>query len=146
MPMSMLELIKVVRERTGIGPLLAREALRQCGGDVERAVCYAEQHRKGPKKSDLSAGVLVADTHQGRIAAIVEGRCGTGFVGRTDEFLALCRERLLQALGGPGEGPLEEQDSIRDPSRKISELIDECARKVGEQIAVTRYVRWTLDG
>jgi len=141
---SMLELIKLVRERTGVGPLLARDALRQCGGDVEQAVRYAEQHRKGPKESDLSAGVLVADTHQGRIAAIVEVRCGTDLVARTDEFRALCRELLLQALGGPGEGPLEQQDYIRDPSRKISALIDECARKVGEKIAVTRYVRWTL--
>jgi translation elongation factor EF-Ts len=122
----------------------ARKALQECGNDVDAAVGYALEHRKGPKDSELAAGAIEAGTHQGRIGALVEVRCGTDFVARTDEFRALCRELLLQALGGPGEGPLEEQDWIRDPSCKVAHLIDDCARQVGERIAVTRYVRWTL--
>jgi elongation factor Ts len=92
----------------------------------------------------LKAGVLVADTHQGRIGALVEVRCQTDFTTRTDEFRRLCRELVLQAIGGPGEGLLEEQDYIRDPSRKVQSLIDECAALVGEPIRVARYVRWAL--
>jgi elongation factor Ts len=92
----------------------------------------------------LNAGLIVADTHQGRIGALVEVRCQTDFAARTDEFRRLCRELVLQAIGGPGEGALEEQDYIRDPSRKVSALIDECAAQVGEQIHVARYVRWAL--
>jgi elongation factor Ts len=142
--MKLIELIKAVRERTGVGPMDAREALTRCGNDVELAVRYAQDNRKGPKANDLAAGLIEAGTHQGRIGALVEVRCGTDFVARTDEFRALCRELLLQALGGGGEGPLEEQDHVRDPSRKVAELIDECARKVGEKIRVVRYERWTL--
>src|SRR5262245_1145238 len=142
--MQLIELIKIVRERTGVGPMDARKALTECGHDVERAVRYALDNRKGPKENELKAGLIEAGTHQGRIGALVEVRCGTDFVARTDEFRALCRELLLQALGGSGEGPLEDQDYVRDPSRKVSQLIDECARRVGETIRVIRYERWTL--
>jgi elongation factor Ts len=140
----LLESIKLVRERTGVGPMDARKALAECGNDVEAAVRYALEHRKGPKDAELAAGVIVAGTHQGRIGALVEVRCATDFVARTDEFRALCQELLLQALGGPGIGELHEQPYVRDPSLEVARLIDGVARKVGERIAVTRYVRWTL--
>jgi len=142
--MQTLELIKIVRQRTGVGPMDARKALAECGNDVERAVRYALDNRKGPKDNDLAAGRIETGNHQGRIAALVEVRCGTDFVARTDEFRALCRELVVQVLGGSGEGPLDDQDDVRDPSRKVGQIIDECARKVGETIRVTRYQRWTL--
>jgi elongation factor Ts len=97
-----------------------------------------------PTRNELATGVIVADTHQGRIGAMVEVRCRTDFAARTDEFRALCRELVLQAIGGPGEGALEEQDYIRDPSRTVAALIDDCARQLGEPIQVARYVRWTV--
>jgi elongation factor Ts len=95
-------------------------------------------------QTELATGVIVADTHRDRIGALVEVRCDTDFAARTDEFRALCRELVLQAIGGPGEGPLEEQDYIRDPSRKVASLIEECARQIGERIQGARYVRWTV--
>jgi elongation factor Ts len=144
MTQTRTELVKLLREKTGAGLVLIREALEACGCDLARAERYIHEHREDPNPGELAAGVIVADTHQGRIGALVEVRCGTDFVARTEEFRALCRELVLQAIGGPGEGPLEEQDYIRDPSRKVRSLIDECARKVGEQIQVTRYVRWTV--
>jgi elongation factor Ts len=137
------ELLRQLREKTGASLLLIREALQACDCDLARAEQYIHEHRRDPKPGELAHGVIVADTHQGRIG-VLEVRCGTDFVARTDEFRALCRELVLQAIGGPGEGPLDEQDYIRDPSRKVAALIDECARKVGEQIRVERYVRWTV--
>jgi elongation factor Ts len=142
--MTMLELIKIVRERTGVGPMEARRALQMCANDIESAVCFARENRKMAKENELAAGLIVTHTHNGRIGAMVEVRCGTDFVTRTDEFQALCHELVLQVIGGPGEGALDEQDYIRDPARKVAEVIDECARLVGEKIVVTRYVRWTL--
>ena len=90
------------------------------------------------------AGLIVADTHQGRIGAMVEVGCGTDFTVRTEEFRSLCRELLLQALAGVSELPLEEQDYVRDPSRKVADLIAECSRAVGEPITVRRSVRWEI--
>jgi elongation factor Ts len=144
MTLSRIERVKVLRERTGASLLLIREALDHCACDLAAAERYIAEHQKAPKETELATGVIVADTHQGRIGALVEVRCGTDFVARTDEFRALCRELVLQALGGSGEGPLEDQDYIRDPSRKVASLISACAGKVGEPIRVARYVRWTL--
>jgi translation elongation factor EF-Ts len=86
----------------------------------------------------------VTGTHQGRIGAMVEVRCGTDFTTRTEEFQALCRELVIQVLGGPGEGPLADQPDVRDPSRTVGDLIAEVARQVREEITVARYVRWVL--
>jgi elongation factor Ts len=90
------------------------------------------------------AGLIVAKTHQGRIGAMLELRCDTDFAVRTDEFQHLAAELLLQVLAGVSDAPLHEQDYVRDPSRKVSDLIAECACQVGEQITVRRSLRWEL--
>lgn len=141
---SRTQRIHELRQRTGADLPLIRRAVELFPDDLAAAEAHVRDHRKGPKDHSAAAGLIVADTHQGRIGAMVEVRCGTDFVARTDEFRALCRELWLQVVGGPGEGLLEEQDSVRDPRRKVRDLIDDCARKVGETITVRRYARWEL--
>jgi hypothetical protein len=51
---------------------------------------------------------------------------------------------VLQAIGGPGEGPLAEQPDVRDPSRTVADLIADVAQQLREEITVARYVRWAL--
>lgn len=140
------ELIRAVMKGASVGPMIARQALAERDNDVARAIARAQELRPRPnsKPDELGHGRIEAGTHNNRIGALVEVRCGTDFVARTEEFRALCRELLLQALGGSGEGPLEGQDYVRDGSRKVGQLIDECARKVGETIRVMRYERWTM--
>src|SRR5262245_33474296 len=89
-------------------------------------------------------GLIATGTHNGRIGAMVEVRCGTDFAARTEEFRNLCKELVLQVLGGPGEGPLAEQADIRDPSRTVGDLVSACAQSLGENITIARYVRWEL--
>jgi elongation factor Ts len=139
-----LRQIKVLRERTGADVLRIREALAAFDGDLARAEAHLAATGRSIKDGGQGAGLIVADTHQGRIGAMLEVRCGTDFVARTDEFRALCKELLLQVIGCGVETPLEQQDYVRHPQCKVADLIDECARKVGEQITVRRAVRWEL--
>jgi elongation factor Ts len=137
-------LIKELREKTKASVTLIREALAAAGEDVTRAEEYIRRHARKVRDGGQWAGLIVAGTHRGRIGALVEVRCGTDFVAKTDEFGRLCRELLLQVLAGVSDLPLEEQDYVRDPSQKVGELVAECARKVGEQITVRRSLRWEL--
>ena len=92
MTLTRTENVKLLREKTGAALLLIREALEKCGGDPARAELYIAQHRKGAEgRRELGTGVIVADTHQGRIGARWSRcACGTDFVARTDEFRAPC--------------------------------------------------------
>lgn len=137
-----IALIRELRQRTQAGLNLIREALHASNDDLAAAEKYVRERWKPPRARETGAGLIVTGTHQGRIGAMLEVRCGTDFVTRTDEFQTLCRELVLQVLAGCGEEPFEEQDHVRDPSRKVRDLIDECARKVGETIVVARHVRW----
>jgi len=40
---------------------------------------------------------------------------------------------------------LLKQEYIRDPSKKVSDLIKEAILKFGESIKIKRFVRWSLD-
>jgi elongation factor Ts len=128
--------IRELRERTGAGIGLIQEALDATDNDLGKAEAYIAAHPR--------AGLIWAETHQGRIGALVEVRCDTDFVARTEEFRALCRELALQVIGGPTEVPLMEQPHIRDAARTVADLVAACARNVGETITVRRYVRYEL--
>lgn len=89
-----MEMIKELREATGVGILDCKEALKISDGDFDKAVEYlrekgiaAAAKRAGRTASD---GVIAAYVHHGsRIAAMVELNCETDFVARTDGFQTL---------------------------------------------------------
>ncbi|HXF82995.1 MAG TPA: translation elongation factor Ts [bacterium] len=93
--------IKALRARTGAGIVDCRNALRQSGGDVERAVeiLKAKGLATAQKKASRVAaqGLIEAYIHTGgKVGAIVEVNCETDFVARTDEFQKLARDLAMQ--------------------------------------------------
>jgi elongation factor Ts len=108
-------------------------------------------HRAGPQ------GIVATYIHSGgRIGAVVELRCETDFVARTDEFRALGREIAMQiaamnpstvgSMDTPGRDSdtLLDQEYIRDPGKTIRDLIKETIDKVRESIWVVRFVRFEV--
>jgi elongation factor Ts len=90
-------LIKELRELTGAGMMEIHAALKEAGGDKNKAVDLLR--KKGAlklgKKADRVAkeGVVEAYIHPGsRVGVLVEINCETDFVARTDAFKALARD------------------------------------------------------
>jgi len=85
------ELVKTLRERTGIGMMDCKKALQQTGGDLEKAIDYlrkqgmaAVEKRAGRQASE---GLVTSYIHPGnRLGVLVEANCETDFVARTDDF------------------------------------------------------------
>ncbi len=95
------EQIKELRARTGAGVVDCRNALRQSGGDLERAVeiLRAKGLATAEKKAGRAAteGLIEAYIHTGgKVGAMVEVNCETDFVARTDEFRRLARDLAMQ--------------------------------------------------
>jgi len=95
------ELIKELRQKTGSGVLACREALKECGGDLEKAAILLRERglATAAKRADRETrnGVLDLYNHgEGRVGVMVEVNCETDFVARTEVFRNLAHEVALQ--------------------------------------------------
>lgn len=94
------ELVKQLRDRTGISVMQCRKALEESEGDIEKAEVLLRKRSAGAaeKKSDreLGAGAIGSYLHGTEIGAMVLLSCETDFVARNDEFPQLAREIAMQ--------------------------------------------------
>src|SRR3990167_11414006 len=127
-----IEDIKKLREKMGAGVSDCRQAREEWGGDMKKSEEWLRQKgmEKAAKKADreVKAGAVFSYVHHtGRLGSMVALACETDFVAKTDDFQKLGRELALQVASTQPESVevLLEQEYIRDPSKKISELIKE---------------------
>lgn len=106
--------IQRLRQMTGAGILDCRRALTEAGGDLEEAVRLLRLWGlAGAAKRDEreAAEGAVAAVRSGDAAAVVELRCETDFVAKSDDFVALCDElaALVAAKGEDAVGELSDE-------------------------------------
>ncbi|PJF44306.1 MAG: elongation factor Ts [Phototrophicales bacterium] len=94
------QMIKELRERTGVGPLDCKKALEQFDGDMDAAAKFLREKglAKADKKASRVAKEGIIQTYQhfnGRIAVIVEVNCETDFVAKTEAFQEFARDLAL---------------------------------------------------
>ena len=158
--------IKALRELTGAGIMDSKRALEEAGGDIERAqdILREKGIASAAKKSDRETeqGIIESYIHSGRrIGAMVEANCETDFVARTEDFKALAHDIAMQVAAmnprfideseipdgddvNPQESCLLQQPFIKDPGMTIDELIKELIGKLGENIRIRRFSRFSL--
>lgn len=95
------QMVKELREKTGLGIMDCKQALAETGGDMEKAIEFLR--KKGLKVAskragrETSQGIVDAYIHMGgRIGVLIELNCETDFVARTDEFKRLARDFAMQ--------------------------------------------------
>ncbi len=94
-------LVKELRERTGAGLMDCKAALKESGGDIEKALEYlrikglAHAQRKATRAT--KEGAVISYIHPGsRLGVLVEVSCETDFVARTDVFQTFVRDIAMQ--------------------------------------------------
>jgi elongation factor Ts len=95
------ELVKKLREKTGVGLMDCKDALKQSAGDMEKAIEYLRE--KGLAKLQkrmgklASEGLVASYIHTGgKIGAMVEVNCETDFVANTKEFQDFVKDIAMQ--------------------------------------------------
>lgn len=159
-------MIRDLRDKTGAGIMDAKRALEQAAGDSAKAEEFLREKglASAAKRSGRTAteGAIESYIHSGgRIGAMVQINCETDFVARTDDFKGLARNLAMQvAAMSPkyvdrtsvpdnagevmDEELLMEQDYIREPGTKISDLVTQLSASTGENIIVSRFARFEL--
>jgi elongation factor Ts len=91
------DLVKKLREKTGVGMMACKEALREAGGDIEKAIEILR--KKGQAKAVKHAGrtakegIVASYVHLGgKIGVLVEVSCETDFAAKSKDFKELVKD------------------------------------------------------
>ena len=145
-----LDLLKKLREETKAGVSDCRQALEDANGDFAKAKKLIMERglEKAAKKEgkETSQGIIESYVHGGRVGVLVELRCETDFVARTDDFKHLAHEVALQvaSMNPKNVKELLASPYIRDAGVTIEALIKQTIAKVGENITVAKFTRIEL--
>ncbi len=145
------EQVKKLRKDTQAPVMEVKHALEESGGDEEKAkkllLEKALVRAKEKGEREAGEGMVFSYVHSGgTVGALVDLRCETDFVARTETFQKLGKELCLQvsSMNPKDVKELLEQEYIRDPSKKIADLVGETAGTVGENVRVERFTRYEI--
>ena len=141
------DIIKQLRETTGVSVMQCKKALEEARGDLVAAEAILKE-RSGAaafKKADreLGAGIIASYVHDRAVGAIVELSCETDFVAKNPAFEVLARELAMQvaAMAPADVEALGAQAFIKDDSKTIRELLNEATQRFGERVEVSAFSR-----
>jgi elongation factor Ts len=129
--------VQALRQSTGAGMMDAKRALEATSGDMEAARRWLREQglagaaKRADREATQGAVALAAD---GGAAAIVELRCETDFVAKSDDFVSLVDE-LASLVAAKGE------DAVSEHTHAIEDL----RTKLKENISVGQVVRFVLE-
>lgn len=134
------KVVKQLRDETGAGMMDCKKALKEVGGDMEKAKEWLRQKgiATAGKKSDRVAaeGLIGTYIHTGgRIGVLVEVNCETDFVARNEAFQALVRDIAMQIAACPNVDYISVEDIPADIVAKEKEIEmgrDDLAKKPAE--------------
>jgi len=149
--MTNISLLKQLREETDVSFSLCKKALEESKDNLDAAkkllTQWGAEKVKDKSQRKTSQGAIFSYVHHNKqIAALVEILCESDFVASNANFQNLGREIAMQiaSLNPQKVEQLLSQEYIRDPKKKIEDLIKDAVLKFGENIKISRFMRWEL--
>lgn len=146
MAKPIIELIKVLRERTGAGMMDCKKALKETDCDIEKACDWLRE--KGIAKAAKKASRIAAEgltfvkaCDKCGKAIIIEVNCETDFVAKSDAFKTLVEE-VAHLIMQNDIKTVEEAKA--HPA--IAELFTNATVKIGEKLDLRRFEIVALNG
>lgn len=126
------EMVKELRDQTGISVMQCKKALEEAGGSMEKAMVILRKISSGmgAKKGDrtFKAGTIQAYIHaNGTVGTMVELNCETDFVANNDEFKALARDIAMHVTATNPK--FVRKEDITDADRKVATEVFEAEVK-----------------
>jgi len=142
------EQVKKLRDQTGAGMMECKNALSEANGDFEeantilrkRGLASAAKKAGRVAKEGLVGHDVSADHTRG---TLVEVNCESDFVARTDDFQQLIQDVLAEI---EKKGDAADAAWLADPAGPVRMRVAEVIGKLGENMAVPRFVRYAGQG
>ena len=164
--MITIDQIKQLREETGVSPIEIKKALEQAAGNVKKAKellrVWGKTLANKKTSRETRHGIVDAYIHpDSKTGVLLDIRCESDFVAKSPDFRNLAHEICLQIaamkplfvreedipeefLDGEEEVSLLSQPWIKDDSKTIKNLIENTIAKVGENIEVKKFTRYSI--
>lgn len=130
-------MVKDLRERTGLGMMECKKALKEADGDIDKAIeeLRKSSGMKAAKKSGRTAAegaVATKVAEDGSYGVLVEVNSETDFAARDEGFLAF----VQQVLGHAFDNKLDDVESMKSGDMEATR--EALVQKIGENISIRR--------
>ncbi len=130
------EMVKQLRAKTGAGIMDCKQALGECGGDMDKAVEFLR--KKGLATAQKRAGrAMTEGTIQsyihmgGKIGVLVEVTCETDFVAKNEDFVEFARNVAMH-IAATNPLAISPEDVPAETVEKEMEIYRGQAREMGK--------------
>ncbi len=128
--------VKKLRDKTGVGIMDCKKALKECNGDFNKAVEFLR--KKGievaNKRSgrETSQGMVGSYIHMGgKIGVLLEVNCESDFVAKSDNFVNFVKD-ISMHIAAAGPDWVSADEVPEDILAKEKEILKEQALKSGK--------------
>jgi elongation factor Ts len=129
-------MVKQLREKTGAGMMDCKSALREVGGDIEKAIEFLR--KKGLATAQKRAGrAMTEGTIQSyihmnaKLGVLVEVNCETDFVAKNDDFLGFAKNIAMHIAASNPLG-IAPEDIAQEVIEKEKEIYRAQALEMGK--------------
>ncbi|MCG6893947.1 MAG: translation elongation factor Ts [Desulfobacteraceae bacterium] len=130
------EMVKELREKTGAGIMDCKQALQECGGDLEKATEFLR--KKGlataAKRAGraLNEGIVHSYIHMGgKLGVLVEVGCETDFVAKNEDFQEFAKNIAMHIAASAPAG-ITPEDVPEEVVKKEMDIYRAQAREMGK--------------
>jgi len=146
--MSDIEKVKQLREATGAGFKDCNLAVKESGGDLDKAVeiLRVKGISKASKKMsrDAKEGVIATSGNENKIS-VIELNCETDFVAKNDDFVSFAKE--LSELNNKNESDVEKlKKSNMLNGQTVEDNLISLISKMGEKITIGKVKTFNQSG
>jgi elongation factor Ts len=142
------DMVKKLRDQTGVGMMECKAALTEANGDFEeantilrkRGLASAAKKAGRTTSEGLIGSRLSPDQSTGILAEV---NCESDFVARTPDFQKLVQDVLTEVEKA---GDAANDAWLKDPNGPVAKLVAAGIAKLGENMAVPRVVRYAGKG
>ena len=128
--------IKELREKTGVGIMDCKTALKECDGDINKAIDYlrkkgiATAKKRGSRTT--SQGQVMSYIHAGgKIGVLVEVNCETDFTGKNEDFAIFVKDLAIQ-IAATSPVAIDRESIPQDILEKEREIYATQAKESGK--------------
>jgi len=144
------DLVKTLRDQTGVGMMECKKALSESGGDLSKAVKILREKgsataakKSGRATTDGLVAVRTSGASSGASGVLVEVSCETDFVARNEKFQEFVRTVASIALEKGGD-----VDRIKTApypgGGTVTEKLTELVATIGENMSIRRSAAATV--
>ena len=138
------DLVKELRERTGVGMMQCKKALVEAGGDLAAAekLLRKQGAAAAARKADRTAGEgqIASYVHTGgKIGVLIEVNCETDFAARSEAFQELVKN-LAMHVAAAGPRFLRREEVTEETLAEEREIAREQALKTGKPEGVAEKI------